>query len=119
MKKGLTTILLVLTLIVFIMPFSTIGSKTTITNNGINISDDLIDNNFENSLKKPIETDTSNYQDGRFIKKLEWISPNGELPGTYTEYLSRNPLRPAHFSTPNNAKNLFGYNKYTLSILVD
>ena len=36
-------------------------------------------------------------QDGRFMRKLRWVSPHGELPGTYAEYLQRRPLRPARF----------------------
>ena len=39
-----------------------------------------------------------NIQDGRFLKKLEWYSPNGELPGTYEEYLQIHPLKSAYFS---------------------
>jgi hypothetical protein len=37
-------------------------------------------------------------QDGRFITKLRWVSPHGEEPGTYAEYLQRHPLKPARFS---------------------
>jgi len=40
------------------------------------------------------------FQDGRFIKKLEWTSPNGELPTTYDEYISKHPLKSARFLTP-------------------
>ena len=39
-------------------------------------------------------------QDGRFIPKLRWVSPHGELPGTYAEYLEKHPLRPARFTDP-------------------
>ncbi len=34
------------------------------------------------------------------ITRLEWISPHGELPGTYEEYINRHPLQPARFSSP-------------------
>ena len=37
-------------------------------------------------------------QDGRTIARLRWVSPHGELPGTYAEYLKRHPLKPARFS---------------------
>jgi hypothetical protein len=36
-------------------------------------------------------------QDGRFIPRLQWISPHGELPGTYADYLQWHPLTPARF----------------------
>ena len=37
-------------------------------------------------------------QDPRFTNKLRWVSPPGELPGTYADYLQRHPLRPVRFS---------------------
>ncbi len=37
-------------------------------------------------------------QDGRFINRLRWTSPHGELPGTYAEYLRRHPLKSTRFS---------------------
>ena len=36
-------------------------------------------------------------QDGRNIPKLRWVAPNGELPGTYADYLAWHPLTPARF----------------------
>lgn len=36
-------------------------------------------------------------QDGRFIEKLRWTSPRGEMPGTYREYLARRPAIPGRF----------------------
>jgi len=42
--------------------------------------------------------DRPSRQDGRFIPRLEWVSPHGELPGTYAQYLARHPLRPAVFA---------------------
>ena len=33
-------------------------------------------------------------QDGRSIAKLRWVSPHGELPGTYAQYLRQHPLAP-------------------------
>ena len=57
-------------------------------------------------------------QDGRFINKLEWFSPNGELPDTYDEYLKTHPLKSAFFSEHLEYNNLqFNVNK--VSILVD
>ncbi len=59
-------------------------------------------------------SDGCNQQDGRFISRLQWFSPNGELPGTYDEYLNGHPLKPARFST--SVGNL---QSITISILVD
>jgi len=42
-------------------------------------------------------------QDGRFIEKLRWESPHGELPGTYAEYLLAHPLQPARFGAARQA----------------
>jgi hypothetical protein len=53
------------------------------------------------------------------IKKLEWRSPQGELPGTYTEYLKTHPLSPAEFTTPLYTKPLNNVSYCNLSILVD
>ena len=39
--------------------------------------------------------DISIIQEGTYIKKLQWFSPNGELPGTYEEYIKNHPLQPA------------------------
>lgn len=36
-------------------------------------------------------------QDGRQIARLEWVSPRGELPGTYADYMLRRPLTDARF----------------------
>jgi len=45
-------------------------------------------------------TNISIIQEGTHIKKLQWFSPNGELPGTYEEYIKNHPLQPAEFFTP-------------------
>ncbi|HVP12100.1 MAG TPA: dockerin type I domain-containing protein [Phycisphaerae bacterium] len=37
-------------------------------------------------------------QDGRYIPRLRWTSPHGELPGTHAAYLQSHPLQPACFS---------------------
>jgi hypothetical protein len=37
-------------------------------------------------------------QDGRYIERLVWTSPHGELPGTYREYLQSHPLTPARIT---------------------
>ncbi|MBU0638523.1 MAG: hypothetical protein KKB50_06635 [Planctomycetes bacterium] len=37
-------------------------------------------------------------QDGRLIPRLEWTAPHGEQPGTYADYVTEHPLRPARFS---------------------
>lgn len=43
-------------------------------------------------------TGSAQRQDGRFIPRLRWVAPHGELPGTYAEYLLRHPLTPARFA---------------------
>jgi hypothetical protein len=37
-------------------------------------------------------------QDGRFIPRLQWTAPPGELPGTYAEYIAARPPTPAWFA---------------------
>ncbi|UCF49139.1 MAG: hypothetical protein JSU91_05165 [Thermoplasmatales archaeon] len=62
---------------------------------------------------------TSQRQDGRFLKKLEWYSPNGELPGTYEEYILLNPLESALiFQSQEFEPNVISSTK-SISILVD
>jgi hypothetical protein len=60
-----------------------------------------------------------NEQDGSSIAKLEWFSPNGELPGNYNEYLSGHPLKPATFSKPLEYYPNKQSNGDKISILVD
>jgi hypothetical protein len=65
------------------------------------------------------ELDTLERQDGRFISKLQWISPTGETPGTYKEYIERHPLTPALFSTPDIRKPTLFPSGKMISLLVD
>jgi hypothetical protein len=58
-------------------------------------------------------------QDGRFIEKLQWYSPTGELPGTYNDYLKSHPLTPARFSTPDGLNTEDFSQNNSLAILVD
>jgi hypothetical protein len=37
-------------------------------------------------------------QDGRLIERLQWVSPHGELPGTYRDYLQAHPPQPVRFA---------------------
>jgi hypothetical protein len=46
------------------------------------------------------KSDVSVIQEGGYIKKLQWFSPNGELPGTYEEYIKTHPLQQAEFFKP-------------------
>jgi hypothetical protein len=62
---------------------------------------------------------SSDEQDGRFIEKLQWYSPHGELPGTYNDYLKNNPITPVHFSTPDDLNVKDFSQNYSLAILVD
>ena len=110
MKKQLCMIAAISIMISGMSSFMVYG-ETTSTRNDSNISDD----NFEILLKSSTTSDNSDRQDGRFIKKLEWASPNGELPGTYANYLNRHRLQPAQFRTPDS----MNLEEHTLSILVD
>ena len=58
-------------------------------------------------------------QDGRFIEKLQWYSPHGELPGTYNEYLERHARIPAEFSAPARFEVAPRFEEYKISILID
>jgi len=49
------------------------------------------------SLNADTENKIRPEQDGRLLNKLIWYSPNGELPGTYEEYIRTHPLKPAIF----------------------
>ena len=46
----------------------------------------------------PLDTSYNSIQDGRYLEKLLWTSPHGELPGTYKGYLAAHPLQPAQFT---------------------
>jgi hypothetical protein len=58
-------------------------------------------------------------QDGRFLEKLQWYSPNGELPGTYNDYLMTHPITMVHFSSPYRFHSFGGSENHSLAILVD
>jgi len=58
-------------------------------------------------------------QDGKQIKKLQWYSPHGELPGTYEEYIKEHPLVPAEFSGSVNVDGMREPTDNNVSILVD
>jgi hypothetical protein len=58
-------------------------------------------------------------QDGRFIERLQWYSPNGELPGTYEHYQKSHPRIPARFSTVEYRTSNVFLNNASLAILVD
>ena len=55
-------------------------------------------------------------QDGRLIERLEWYSPPGELPGTFSEYLSEHPRSDAVFTEPRAKRNVVDAD---ISVLVD
>ncbi len=58
-------------------------------------------------------------QDGRFIEKLQWYSPNGERPGTYEDYIFNHPYTPARFSTPKIVHTTVFSENDSLAILVN
>lgn len=63
--------------------------------------------------------DMLNKQDGQTIEKLIWYAPEGELPGTYDEYLQSHPPTPACFSSPVEMKPAVFSENNSLSILVN
>lgn len=58
-------------------------------------------------------------RNGEAVKKLEWFSPDGELPGTYVEYLMEHPLTHAEFGRFFSTKNFLHSSQHSVSILVD
>jgi len=101
----------VICILISVMSSFTVYGVTTSNNNNSNISDDTFNILFNSSTT----SDGSDRQDGRFVQKLEWISPNDELPGSYKEYLNKHPLHPGVFKTPSP----MNPEEHTLSILVD
>jgi Dockerin type I domain len=63
--------------------------------------------------------DKINRQDGRLIEKLQWFSPNGELPGTYVEYLETHPRVNAVISEPIQLGETLKSASKNISLLVD
>ncbi|HEC75927.1 MAG TPA: hypothetical protein ENI33_01550 [Thermoplasmatales archaeon] len=57
--------------------------------------------------------------DAQPVAKLQWFSPNGELPGTYEEYILRHPLSPAKFGRFFSTKNFLHTPQHSISILID
>ena len=101
-------------LVVIIMLLTSIMSYSIVTGGKTRFEVD------EDGLEKSSKLfGNSNVQDGRFITKLQWFSPNGELPGTYAEYLSKHPLAHARFTTPENINNNNVKFDNSISILVD
>jgi len=103
MKKKFTVIVIVI-LMLLLTPAALIHGDTT-----------------KNSLfgASPYNENDPGKQDGRSIEKLQWYSPNGELPGTYTDYLQNHPLSPCYFSTPDGLRTKDFSQNYSLAILVN
>ncbi len=116
MKKKDLSILVIISLVISIMSFITVNGETTATKNDMRGDNDYFDV-LSQSATQP--SDDSDKQDGRFITKLQWFSPDGELPGTYEEYLRNHPLMPAQFSTPGGISNRPQPLGDLISILVD
>jgi hypothetical protein len=114
MKNSLRVILIIV--ILFLMTsFIDINVITVgIDDNGRKnrVSNDLFEVG-NNSLNLDVE------QDGRFIEKLEWFSPNGELPGNYSNYLSKHALSSAFFSEPMKYNVNLQSEREKISILVN
>ena len=101
MKTGITLIIAIFLLLSIGLNTMTIANRMELNKTEISIIDDF------------------NKQDGRFLKKLDWFSPNGELPGTYEEYLQMYPLKPTYFSQSLNFKSSLELMTSSISILVD
>ncbi|KYK20008.1 hypothetical protein AYK24_04340 [Thermoplasmatales archaeon SG8-52-4] len=104
MNKSLN-IVTTIVIIFLVSSFFNLNVKTTIIN-------DTLKSENDESLKNI-------YQDGRFINRLQWYSPDDKSPGTYEEYLKINPLKPAFFSQPIYYYTNLQSNGEELSILVD
>jgi len=85
-------------------------------------SDDSALNSMENKIileNGMIPQKESDEEIEEPVNKLQWTSPNGELPGTYREYLKTHPYTPPSFSVPIEQRNTVQSLRYNLSILVD
>lgn len=111
MKKK-QNLVLIMSIIILTVSFSPIFSATGSIEKDKKINNEIMFNSPETS-------DESNRQDGRFIEKLQWYSPNGELPGTYKEYISNHPLTPARYSRPEEVNVFPLFEDYSFSILID
>jgi hypothetical protein len=113
MKKDLKVIVAIVILFLMISSADINVKRAGVNENGVTsrLSEAAfkVEDNLGNGVK----------QDGRFIAKLEWFSPNGELPGTYDEYLSMHPLTSAFFSEPIEYYAYPQSNGDKISILVD
>jgi hypothetical protein len=70
------------------------------------------------SLLSSASSKDSSEANGSSLARLQWYAPNGELPGTYADYLKKHPLRSAYFKTPSMMNSDF-YQNYSLGILVN
>jgi hypothetical protein len=104
MKKKLVIVLLI-GLVLIVTPVSVLQANTA--------------HSILKEEKHVIPDNGTETQDGRLIEKLQWYSPDGELPGTYQEYLLHHPLVSARFSTSDSPPTpLFSLNK-SLAVLVN
>jgi hypothetical protein len=103
MKKKLT-VLVFFSLMLLVTPAALIQGDTTRTTT---------------QDKFRISDSGAGMQDGRYLEKLQWYSPNGELPGTYTDYLKNHPISSARFSTPDVSNAKGSSQNYSLAILVN
>lgn len=111
-KKGLSTIIIV-SLIISMMSFAANGEVAENQNKMDAKNGHISEQSISHTINDP------NYQDGRFIERLQWISPDGEMPGTYEDYLRNHPLEPALFFTPEDRINPNQPLGEKFSILVD
>ncbi|KYK25814.1 hypothetical protein AYK20_03945 [Thermoplasmatales archaeon SG8-52-1] len=109
MNKKLKIVVTII-IVISISSFFNLNEKTIV------ISDSITNNILTYDKVESLE---NIYQDGRFIKKLQWYSPDGKNPGKYEEYLKINPLKSAFFSQPINYYTNLQSNAEKISILID
>ncbi len=103
MKKKITAFIIV-SLMLFLTPATLIQGNT------------MNNRHMENALTGQ---QGSERQDGRFIEKLQWYSPSGELPGTYENYCLSHPSNHARFSNIADVYTSDFSRNYSLAILVN
>ena len=97
------------------MSYAIGNSKTTVIGGDIE-ADDVC---FDVSPQPEISLYWDNTDGKPTIKNLEWYSPNGELPGTYEEYLRNHPLKSPLFLAPEYTYDGNQTLAVPISILVD
>jgi len=97
------------------MSYAIVDSEITVNGDDIEAYNACFDISSQSEI--PLHWDTTNSEPP--IKNLEWYSPNGELPGTYEEYLRNHPLKSSHFLSLKNTQDENQTLEDSISLLVD